>query len=58
MNMSVIYIIIPDEDYEHYTVVFDCLNENNKLDKWRLGDVKETTNDDYKEAYKNIYENY
>ena len=57
MNMSVIYIIIPDEDYEHYTVVFDCLNENNKLDKWRLGDVKETTNDDYKEAYKNIYEN-
>ena len=56
MGMSVINIIEPSDDYEEYVVIFDCLNSYSILDKWELGRTVKTTNDDYKKAYKKIYE--
>lgn len=56
MGMSVINIIEPSDDYEEYTVIFDCLNSYSRLEKWEMGRVCETTNDNYKNAYKKIYE--
>lgn len=56
MGMSVINIIEPSDDYEEYIVIFDCLNSYSRLEKWEMGRVCETTNDNYKNAYKKIYE--
>ena len=56
-NVSVIYTIIPDEDYSHYTSIFNSVNANTGYDRWNIGYVRETTNDEYKKIYKEMYEN-
>ena len=56
-NVSVIYTILPDEDYSHYTSIFNSVNENTGYDRWNIGYVRETTNDEYKKIYKEMYEN-
>ena len=55
-NATFIYVIIPDSDYSHITNVYNTVNENCGLERWEIGYRKETTNDDYKEAYRRIYE--
>ena len=54
MNMAVVYVIRPSEDYQQYTSIFNCLNANSKFDKWELGHVTDTSSDDYITAYKKI----
>ena len=55
-NATLIYVIIPDSDYSHITNLYNTVNENSDLERWEIGYRKETTNDDYKEAYRSIYE--
>ena len=55
-DVSVIYVIIPSEDYSHYTNVFNCVNESGPYDPWPMGKEVETSSDDYKECYKRLYE--
>ncbi len=56
-NVSVIYTILPDKDYSHYTSIFNSVNKNTGYDRWNIGYVRETTNDEYKKIYKEMYEN-
>ena len=57
INAEFIYIIKPDtSDYNHITFVMNTVNENSKFDEFQIGYVKETTNDDYKEKYKKLYD--
>ena len=57
-NVSLIYAIAVDtSDYEHFTSVFNCVNENSGYTPWEIGYVRETSNDEYKQVYKDIYEN-
>ena len=36
-EMSVVYVILPDSDYENYTSIFNCLNENSTYTPWEVG---------------------
>ena len=56
MGLSVIYVIIPDKDYKHYTCIFNCVNEDSGYTPWKLG-RREEAYPDYYEKYKNIMEN-
>ena len=55
-NVSVIYIILPDADYNHYTSIFNSVNKNTGYDRWNIGYVRETANDEYKKVYKALCE--
>ena len=55
-NATFIYVIIPDSDYSHITNIYNTVNENSGFERWEIGYRRETTNDDYKEAYRSIYE--
>ena len=56
-NVSVIYTILPDKDYRHYTSIFNSVNKNTGYDRWNIGYVRETSNKDYEKIYKEMYEN-
>ncbi len=60
-NVTVIYVIAVDTtDYKHFTSVFNCPNKTSPYSPWIIGDVKYTTatsNDEYENIYKDIYEN-
>ena len=52
-----VYIIIPDRpDYEHITFVLSTMNRNSNYDRYERGYYKETTNDEYRNDYKGMYE--
>ncbi len=52
-----IYVIIPDTtDYGHITFVFSTINSNSKYTVYDFGYVRETTNDDYRQKYRALYE--
>lgn len=52
-----IYVIQPDvTDYEHITFFFSTINEETSYTLYDFGYVRQTTNDDYKEKYKKLYE--
>ena len=52
-----IYVILPDQtDYKHITFVFSTVNKNYDYDVYESGYVRETTNDDYRQKYKELYE--
>ncbi len=54
MGVSVIYAIIPDEDFKHYTCVFNCVSKISGYTPWEMGYRVETP-EDYLKAYENIY---
>ncbi len=54
IGVSVIYAIVPDEDFKHYTCVFNCVNKNSGYDPWDMGYRVETPSE-YYEAYERIY---
>ena len=57
-NVSAIYTILPDTtDYNHYTSIFNSVNKNTGYDRWEIGYVRETSTEDYKKLYKDMYEN-
>lgn len=59
INVSILYVIKVDtSDYGHFTSVFNSIDntvDNTNYKPWDLGYVRETTNDEYKEAYKALY---
>ena len=52
-----IYVIIPDtSDYAHIKFIFSTIDHNSKYTKYDFGYLRETTNDEYKEKYKALYD--
>ena len=54
MGMSVVYVIVPDEDLQNYTSVFNCVNTESGYTPWELGH-REKAEPDILEAYKKVY---
>lgn len=55
-NSTFIYVIKPSEDYSRITFVYNTVNKNSGFTPYEVGLVKMTTNDEYKEIYRRIYE--
>ena len=52
-----IYVIRPElSDYSHITFLFSTINENSGYDRYEFGYVRQTTNEDYMEKYRKLYE--
>ena len=52
-----IYVIQPDPgDYAHITFLFSTINHNSHYTKYDFGYVRETTNDEYREKYRALYD--
>ena len=52
-----IYVIRPDlSDYKHITFLFSTINENSDFTRYEFGYVRETTNEEYMEKYRRLYE--
>jgi len=52
-----IYVIQPDlSDYAHITFLFSTINKESKYTKYDFGYVRDTTNDEYKEKYRRLYD--
>ena len=52
-----IYVIRPDTtDYQHITFVMNVVNSKSEFSPYDVGYVRETTNDDYREKYRRLYE--
>ena len=60
LNVSLIYVIKVDtSDYGRFISVFNCVNnsvDNTNYTAWKLGFQRETTNDEYREKYRALYE--
>ena len=56
-GVTFIYVIRPDlTDYGHITFLFSTINENSGYTRYKFGYVRETTNDEYREKYRKLYE--
>ncbi len=56
VNAQFIYVIEVDTtDYNHITFVFNTVNKNSGFEPYEVGFVRETTNEDYKEKYRKLY---
>ena len=56
-GVTLIYVIAVDtSDYGRFQSVFNTVNENSVYTPWEVGYRKDTTNDEYREAYRSIYE--
>ncbi len=52
-----IYVIMPDRsDYAHITFLFSTIDHNSSFTKYDFGYVRETTNDEYREKYRMLYD--
>ena len=52
-----IYLIQPDRsDYAHITFLFSTINHESSYSLYNFGYVRETTNDEYREKYRALYE--
>ena len=57
-NVTLIYVISVDtSDYNHFRSVFNTVNESTGYTPWDVGYERETTNDEYRKVYKELYEN-
>ena len=57
-NVTLIYIIDVDRsDYGRFTTVISAANKNSDYDPWTIGYQRDTTNDEYRAIYRDIYEN-
>ena len=53
-----IYVITPDQtDYSHITFWFSAMNSASTFTQYDFGYVRETTNNDYREKYRELCEN-
>ena len=60
MNLTLIYTIKVDTaDYGRFVSVFESVNKNAEPDysRWEAGYYRETTNEEYREIYRDLYEN-
>lgn len=56
-DSTFIYVIRPDlADYKHITFLFSTINPNSGYDRYAFGHVRETTNEEYMEKYRHLYE--
>ena len=56
-GVEFIYVIKVDQtDYNHITFVFSAKNSDSIYDEFPCGYVRETTNDEYRNAYRALYE--
>ncbi len=56
-NVTFVYVIQPDlKDYNHITFLFSAINRNADFTLYDFGFVRQTTNDDYRQAYRELYE--
>lgn len=52
-----VYVIQPDTtDYRHIKFIFSTMNQELNYDHYPFGYVRETTNDDYRNKYRKLYE--
>ncbi len=52
-----IYVIQPDRsDYAHITFLFSTIDHDSKYTKYDFGFVRDTTNDEYRQKYRALYE--
>ena len=52
-----IYVIRPDvSDYKHITFLFSTINTDSKYTRYEFGHVRDTTNEEYMEKYRKLYE--
>ena len=52
-----IYVIRPDRsDYAHITFLFSTVDHNSSYSEFEIGHVRETTNDEYREKYRLLYD--
>ena len=60
LNVSLIYVIVVDQsDYGRFVSVFNSVNnsvDNTGYTEWELGHKRDTTNDEYREKYKALYQ--
>ena len=56
-GVTFIYIIQPDTtDYGHIVFLFSLINHESPYARFEFGYVRETTNDDYRNKYRSLYE--
>ena len=52
-----IYVIVPDRSaYRHITFLFSTIDHDSPYTKYEFGFVRDTTNDEYREKYRALYE--
>ncbi len=60
MSVSLVYVIRVDTgDYGRFVSVFNSVNnavDNSAYTEWELGHARNTTNDEYREVYRSLYE--
>jgi hypothetical protein len=57
-NVTMIYVIDVDRsDYGRFTSVFNAVLEDSGYEPWPIGYARDTTNDEYRAIYRDIYEN-
>ena len=60
MSVSLIYVILVDRsDYGRFVSVFNSVDnsvDNSSYVPWELGHKRDTTNDEYRERYRALYE--
>lgn len=57
MDVTLIYVIKVDtSDYGSFTSVFNAVREGSSYTPWELGYQRETTNDEYADTYRDLYE--
>lgn len=56
-NVTLIYVIDVDQsDYGRFTCVFNAVHKDSSYSPWEIGYIRDTTNDEYRKIYKEIYE--
>ncbi|MBQ3426222.1 MAG: SpoIIE family protein phosphatase [Clostridia bacterium] len=55
-NSTFIYVIIPSDDYRKITFVYNTVNRDSGFEPYEVGLVKDTTNEEYRGIYRDIYE--
>ena len=56
-DATFVYLIRPDvTDYNHITFLFSTVNRKYDYEMYSFGYLRETTNDDYRNVYRNMYE--
>lgn len=57
-NVTLIYAIAVDtSDYGRFVNIFNSVNKNSSYSRWEIGYQRDTTNAEYAQVYKDIYEN-
>ena len=57
-NVTLIYVIDVDRsDYGRFQSVFNTVNDSSGYSPWEVGYQRDTTNDEYRKIYQDLYEN-